>query len=170
MADGNGPVGFTVKEILTQIVIPDLKAIKTALDQKADRAEVVALEARMAHFEAAEGSYVKRAGPVMDQIRSHEARVEDLEKDAIRRDALVQRFIETEKQVKMNTAAVNGMPLAIRTSIDKALEGYDTRAQSQADRTFSRRDRVLIGALGIIGMVATVISTIFLVLSTHTGG
>ena len=41
------PSGFTVKEILTEIVIPDLKAIKSSLDLKAERSEMYTLEGRV---------------------------------------------------------------------------------------------------------------------------
>lgn len=163
------PQNFTVKEMLTSIVIPDLKAIKASLDAKADRAEVNALESRLAHFEAAEASYIKRTGPVMDEIRRSTARLDEIDKDIIRRNTLVDRYLVTEKIVQQNTEKLHEMPSMIRAEIDGALRTYDARKEKQSDRSFSRRDRVLLAVFAGIGLIATIISTVFLVVNT-TGG
>jgi hypothetical protein len=163
------PTGFTVKEILTEIVIPDLKAIKTSLEQKADRAEVVALEVRLGHLESEIPLFVKRSGPVMDQIRDHEHRVGEIEKESIRRSAVIDDYRETETQVRTNTQAIAGMPANIRESIDRALKGYDSRAELKSEKAFSKRDKLLLATLGIIGALATIISTIFMVIQASHG-
>lgn len=51
------PGNFTVKEILTDIVIPELKAIRASADQKADRVEVLAMDTRLKHVEAVAGDF-----------------------------------------------------------------------------------------------------------------
>ena len=162
--------GFTVKEILTEIVIPDLKAIKTSLDQKADRSEVVALEVRTGHLEAEVPQFVKRSGPVIDTIRDSESRIDELEKESIRRAAIVDRYLKTEDQVRINTQALTTIHSDIRDAIQAALRNYESRAETEAAAKFSRRDKILLSFLGVIGALATIISTIFVVLSTLSGG
>jgi len=169
MAEG-APTGFTVKEILTEIVIPDLKAIKASLEGKADRAEVVALEVRMGHIETELPQFVRRSGPVMDQIRDHEQRITASEKEAIRRQSVIDDYHHTEAQVTANTQAIAAMPANIREAIDRALKGYDSRAEQKAEKEFSRRDKLVLASLAFIGAVATIISTVFLVLSATSGG
>lgn len=162
--------GFTVKEILTEIVIPDLKAIKLSLEQKADRAEVVALEVRLGHLEAELPTYLKRSGPVMDQIRDHEHRIADQEKESIRRGAVIDSYWTTKQQVDKNTRAIDKIPAETRETVRTALKDYDTSAEVRAEKQFSRRDKILLSTLAIIGALATIISTVFLFLSAAHGG
>jgi hypothetical protein len=161
--------GFTVKEILTEIVIPDLKAIKTSLEQKADRAEVVALEVRLGHIEGELPNMVRRQGPVMDQVRDHEKRLTAAEKEAIRRQAVIDDYHITEAQVAKNTAKIAAMPAETRERIEAALKGYDSRAELKQEKSFSKRDKMLLATLAIIGALATIISTIFMVLQASHG-
>ena len=110
------PGQFTVKEILTDIVIPELKAIRESTNQKADRTEVLALDLRLKQVEEVSGDF----------------------------------------------------PFVVREKIATALRDYDTSAKTKADRQFSHRDRVLFAVLGVIGAIATVVSTVVLV--TSAGG
>jgi len=164
------PSGFTVKEILTEIVIPDLKTIKLSLEQKADRAEVVALEVRQGHMEAELPTYLKRSGPVMDQIRDHEHRLADTEKESIRRQAIIDSYWGTKQQVDKNSRRLDQLPAETDGKIRQALKDYDTSAEVRAEKQFSRRDKILLSTLGLIGALATIISTIFLILSATGGG
>jgi hypothetical protein len=164
------PAGFTVKEILTEIVIPDLKSIKAALDTKADRAEVVAIEVRLGHLETEVPTFVKRTGPVMDQIRDHERRLADSEKESIRRQAIIDSYWSTKQQVDKNSRRLDTIPAETDNKIRAALKDYDTSAEVAAEKQFSRRDKILLSSLGVIAALGTIISTIFLVISATGGG
>src|SRR4051812_38354107 len=133
---------FTVKEMLTEIVIPDLKVIKAALDQKAERRDVNDLEVRVAAAEAAQ---------------------------LVQRD-IGRRVIDIEGTVRRLDNDAQGFPYTVAAKINDALRDYDNRVAQKSDARFSRRDKILLSVLGIIGAIATIISTVFMVLSATGGG
>lgn len=129
-------MSFPVRELLSEID-RKIDTIDDKLDKKAERDRVHDLATRVATLEL---TSVKREGPVMQEIRDYEKRLEYIASQ-------LQRF-------------ENGVGDRIQNAIREA----NDNAQKAADRSFSRREKMIGGVCLIVGAMGTVVSMIVLIL------
>ena len=132
-------IAFSVKELL-ETLNQKVDVIDQKLDLKADRDRVHDLQNRMAALEL---TAVRREGPIIDEIRSYEKRLDEVAYQ-------VSRF-------------ENG----VGQKIQQAIEASKRASQQAADRAFTRKEKILLGLFAGIGAVGTIVSTVVLLVQTR---
>ena len=124
--DWRGDISFSVKELWEQ-----LQRRVDDLDRR--------LDDHSKRLAALEYSAVKREGPIIQEMRAYERKLENV--------------------ANQIASFENGVGIRIQRAIQEANQA----AQKAADRSFSRREKIVVGVFALVSALGTIISTIVLI-------
>lgn len=153
-------ISYTIKELLSH-QDRKLDRILEKMDDKADIKRVSLAESRIAELEQ-HGS--RQAIQASQEIMELEKRLLDLEKITSSRSHLVNQYEQDHSIIERLDRDFQRFQNGLTTNITKAISENNNLLQSQKDRLFTKREKVLLGSFAAIGAFGTLVSVVVLLI------
>lgn len=140
-APGEHSVTFTTKELLSRIETK-IDRMDEKLDAKADQVALTDLQNRVIILER---DIVRRQGPIIDDIRQQAVAIQQMRETVLK------------------------LQDGVGSQIAAAIKEASASAQMAADRSWTKREKLLMVGFALVGALGTLISVIILVFQTLGG-